>query len=286
MCAHSCPYEAGAPADGWQAQLSLGYARRTERTVLIDRRHVGPLHVQKALYPEGFAACHTIIVHPPGGIVGGDRLRVRLTLGEESHVVITGPSATKWYRANGRPATQGVSASVARGALLEWLPQEAIFYDGAQAELATAVMLADGAAFFGWEILCLGRTAAGEAFTHGRLKLTTEVYLAGRPLLVEKGDLTGGSAILSSPVGLAGSSVFAAVLAAGKPIDPDLLADCRAFSARFDEHCGVSALGPLLVARYLGDSSEQAKAYCIGVWTLVRPFLAGRPARIPRIWNT
>jgi urease accessory protein len=154
--------EAARP--GWQARLSLGFERRAETTALVQREHYGPLRVQKALYPEGAAVCDTIVLHPPGGIAGGDRLEISVAAAPHAHALLTTPGAGKWYRSGGRPAQQSLTVRVAREAVVEWLPQETIVFDGADAAMHSRIELAAGGVFCGWEILCLGRTAAGERF--------------------------------------------------------------------------------------------------------------------------
>jgi urease accessory protein len=165
-------------AQGWHAELALGFERRGNRTVLATRRHDGPLVVQKPFHPEGPAVCHAIVVHPPAGIAGGDTLSLHASVGERGHALLTTPGAGKWYRSTGAGAEQRVAFDVRSGATLEWLPQESIVYDRAVASLATEVRLDATATFLGWEIVCLGRVASGERFTRGSLLFSTRIASA------------------------------------------------------------------------------------------------------------
>lgn len=105
----------------WRAELSLDYALSTGRTV-ARHRHSGPLRVLQSLYPEGDAVCHNVLVHPPGGIVGGDVLDIRVAVGEGAHGLVTTPGATRFYRSEGESCVQQTLLDVAAGARLEWLP--------------------------------------------------------------------------------------------------------------------------------------------------------------------
>lgn len=270
---------------GWQASLSLGFVRLGERCVLAERKHSGPLVVQKPLYPEGQDICHVLIVHPPGGIAGGDRLRLEAKLGMGAHALITTPGAGKWYKANGRVASQTLEFALQDGALLEWLPQETIVFDQAQPELTSQVSLTGAACYAGWEILCLGRQAARERFMSGRLRQRTEIFRDGARIWGEYTDISGGGRVLDSPAGLKGKSVSGTFLVAGKSASTELIASCREVPAPGGIG-GVTALPQVLAARYLGDSAEAARAYFEALWAILRPWYAGKQAVRPRIWNT
>lgn len=295
MLAHEPQIPAVQQIGGWQARLDLGFERRDDRTVLAGSRHVGPLRVQKALHPEGPGVCHAIVLHPPSGIAGGDELDIRIDVKDSAHALLTTPGAGKWYRSAGPQARQNLTIKVGAGATAEWLPQETIVFDGALAHIGTDIELAADARFIGWEVLCLGRRASGERFDHGDLRLATRIAREARPLWIERGRIGGGVALLASPVGLAGFSVCGTLLATGATdathaIAPELLADCRAVpAAEPGAELGITALpGPasLLVARYVGHSSEAARHWFIALWQRLRPALLGLPAQPPRIWNT
>lgn len=271
----------------WHARLSLGFERRDASTILTRREHFGPLRVQKALYPEGAAVCHAIVLHPPSGIAGGDQLAIEVDVADGAQALLTTPGAGKWYRSAGPWAAQRLDLRVADGACLEWLPQESIVFDGARAAMSMALDLTGSARFLGWEVLCLGRRASGETFASGSLTLASHIRRDGRPIWLERGRVDGGSALLDSPTGLAGFSVSGTLLASGAPIDPGMLAACRAVPMREPEaRAGLSALPDVLAARYLGYSSEAARRWFTELWRLLRPTFVGRDAVVPRIWNT
>ncbi len=277
----------GGRESGWRARLDLGFERRGAATILSRREHFGPLRVQKALYPEGEGICHAIVLHPPSGIAGGDELAIRVALEAGAHALLTTPGAGKWYRSAGAEARQTLDFRVAAGAALEWLPQESIVFDGARATMRSRVELAADARFIGWEVLCLGRRAAGERFARGALGLETRVRREGRPIWLERGSLAGGGALLDAPAGLAGYSVGATLLACGPALDADALAACRAVAtSEPGARQGITRLPDLLVARYLGHSSEAARHWLTRLWQVLRPALIGCEARTPRIWNT
>jgi len=169
------------------ARLRLGFSDDAGVTRMTERSHFGPLRVQKPLYPEHPSICHAIIVHPPGGIVGGDELHIDATLGDQAHALLTTPGAGKWYRANGNLSHQYVTLQAAAGARLEWLPQETIFFNEADVRLEHKVTLAVDASYIGGEILCFGRTASGESFTRGSVGQRTSIRRDGKLLWFEQG---------------------------------------------------------------------------------------------------
>ena len=269
----------------WHAELQLGFARSGERSVLRENRHRGPLRVQKALYPEGEAVCQAILLHPPSGIAGGDQLQISVTAAAGAFAQITTPGAGKWYRSGGLDAAQHVDLTVEEGATLEWLPQETIVFDGARARMETRVALAADSRYIGWDILCLGRAASGERFENGKFDLFYRVDRANQPIWLERGGFSGNDAMLTSPAGWAGATVSGTLLAAF-PHTPELLAACRAVAPVDAASHALTALPGLLVARYLGDSSEAARLWFAALWAIIRPACCGRPAINPRIWNT
>ena len=266
----------------WHAELELGYGRFGDSTRPVQRRHKGPLRVQKHLYAEGPEVCQHIIVHPPGGIAGGDRLNICASVGPDAWAQLTSPGAAKWYRAAG-PAYQSLTLNVAAGATLEWLPQETIVFSDARAELTTRIELEGDGRLFYWDMVALGRLASGERFEQGHFQSQLDIRRDGQLLWHERQRVIGGDGLLASPIGLDGNPVFATLLVTGE-ISAELLQTCRDLPnpVRGD----LTQLPGLVVARCLAVEALQARAWLIELWRLLRPALLGREALAPRIWST
>jgi len=267
---------------GWQAGIELGFEARHGRTVLAHRARFGPLAVQRPFYPEG-DLCHVYLLHPPGGVAGGDRLSIRAEAAAGAAALITTPGAGKFYRSIGPRAGQTVKLRVAEGASLEWLPQENILFPGADIELETHIDLAATARFIGWEIHCLGLPANGERFAQGRASFSCHIERAGEPLLIER-LLIERETDLDGPAGLRGYPVVGSLYASCE--DESLIEACRDSLADQTAVIGLTLLDGLLVVRLLADSTSTARALFVKIWEILRPRILGREAVLPRIWQT
>ncbi|MBF0256921.1 MAG: urease accessory protein UreD, partial [Gammaproteobacteria bacterium] len=236
--------------------------------------------VQRPFYPEG-ALCHCYLLHPPGGVVGGDRLEIDVRVAAGAAALITSPGATKFYASAGEQARQEQLLRVAAGASLEWLPQENIFFPAALARVQTRVELEPGARFIGWDCQCLGRPVIGERFSVGQLDLGWQIHRGGRPLLLER--LRIDPERLDGAAGLRGEPVTATLLAT--PAGQAELEQVRAL-VEVGASVGVTLLDDLLVLRYLGDSTEQCRRLFVQAWARLRPSVIGHEPCPPRIWAT
>lgn len=271
----------------WHAHLSLDLTLEDARTV-ARFRHDGPLRVLQSLYPEGDAVCHNVLVHPPGGLVGGDTLDIAMSVGPGAHGVVTTPGASRFYRSDGEPAVQGAMLRLAAGARLEWLPQEALCYSGCIARNTVRLELAPGAEMVGWDLTALGLPGANQPFLQG--SYLQQIELPG--IWLEKGLIEASDQrLLESPVGLAGHRAVATVyFAAGETLergrrDAALDAARQVLARHPSVAAGVTAPNAQVVAvRMLTPLVEPAMALAREVRAAWRAALWKLPPVQPRIW--
>ena len=275
--------------DRWLAELHLRFARKKMRTVLIENRHFGPLLVQKAIYPEGEQICHVVIVHPPGGIAGGDELTVEIDLEANSSAVVTTPAAAKWYKAPRRKCRQMTTIRLEKGSTLDWLPQENIFYNATHVESTFKLQIEPGATAIGWDIGLLGRQASGEEWLEGSLRFVTLIERTdGLPLWVERLRLDATSSLREACQGLCGFNVFGTLWAIGSgctaTVAEELASDLPLEAGM---RAGVTSLPEgILLVRGLAHDVERLRQMMMDCWLRLRPHVHGLPSNRLRLWAT
>lgn len=284
-------------ASAWHANLALRFCQQSRGCRLVSSVHHGPLYVQKPFYPEGADVAHVYLLHPPGGLVSGDRLGVNIRLEQNARVLVTTPGAGRVYRARSdrSPQQQSQHFDLAAGAVMEWLPQEMIVFPGAHGRMDTTVDMGASSTYLGWEICCLGLPASDLPFTHGELHQRLLICKEGRPLLLENLQLNKSSfALVAAKVGMNACPV-SGIFVAGQLTDA---ADAEGTQRLVDElrqsllalnmsgQANVTVTNEFIVGRYLGHSAEDARRAFIALWRKVRPLMTGRDACLPRIWAT
>ena len=273
----------------WNATLALDYTRHAEKTV-AHFRHNGPLRILQSLYPEGDAICHNIIVHPPGGLVGGDTLDLKFTAGAQAHGLITTPGATRFYRSTGESALQRTELLLEAGARMEWLPLEAICYSGCLGENRLTMRLAPGAELIGWDVTAFGLPAANQPFAQGSFCQHIEVP----GVWLERARIAASDTLLlNSPLGLAGHRCMASLFfVAGSKLERNRRQQALDVARRVIEAhplCATAGAtspdGQVVVVRVLAPLVEPAMTLIRQVWQVWRGHFWQLPVSIPRIWS-
>jgi urease accessory protein len=275
----------------WHAQLQLKYQLENQKTV-CRHAHTGPLRVLQSLYPEGGAICHNVIVHPPGGLVGGDTLDIDVHVGEGAHGLLTTPGATRFYRSEGGLALQSTKIALEAGARLEWLPLEALCYSGCLAENKLVIDLAPSAELIGWDVTALGLPNANLPFDQGEFLQHIEL----KNQWLERGRIAANDTLLlNSPMALAGhrcvaSIFFVAGAALTRSRKEHALEAARAvaFSHSLASTAGVTSPHPqVIVARALSPLVESTMTLLREIRDTWRSELWGlKNEHPPRIWST
>ncbi len=273
----------------WNATLSLNYSLQAGKTI-AHFRHDGPLRILQSLYPEGDAVCHNVLVHPPGGLVGGDTLDIAVSAATGSHGLITTPGATRFYKSLGETALQRTRIRLAPGARAEWLPMEALCYSGCLAENHLTLDLAPGAELMGWDVTALGLPSAGLPFIDG--SFCQHIELPG--VWLERARMRADDPLLlQSPLGLAGQRCIATLFfASGSKLERkrrelalDVAREVMGAHALANTAGATSPDAQVVVVRVLAPLVEPAMGLLKQVWKSWRRHFWDQAAPNPRIWS-
>jgi len=268
---------------GWVAELELHFSRSISKTFLSKRKHIGPLTVQRPFYPED-GVCHLYLLHPPGGIVGGDELSVKVNSDPDSNALITTPGATKIYRTiKDKYSIVKQDIVVEGGATLEWLPMETIIFPGANSKFSTKFSLYGDARIAAWEVQCLGRPVIDEKFDSGKLKFSFELWKDGVPVIIDR--LKFDQTDLDNITGLRGYPVFGTFIISAK--NDDILELVRNLIPKSESYVGgATQIDDFVIIRCLGLKTNLIQELFRSIWIELRHLVIGKEGIMPRIWLT
>jgi urease accessory protein len=227
------------------------------------------------------AACagaqEAVLVNTAGGIAGGDRLRIAVTLEESAKLVITTATAEKIYRTDGPQASLAVTAALGADAELTWLPQETILFDRARLARTVDVAMAPSARLVFAETVVFGRSAMGETVRDGHFSDRWRVRRDGRLVFAENFRLDGAIADrLGEAAIAAGHVALGTVLMV--PGDDAAVAAVRAVEAQLRGEAGISSWGGIALARHAARDGAALRHDLVMLL-----FALGR-APLPRLW--
>jgi urease accessory protein len=237
-------------------------------------------------HPEPGEPRSVVVGNVAGGVVGGDRLGVRIEVAENESLLATTQAAEKIYRSDGATATMSVDLSVADGGTLEWLSAGTILFDGARLDRTTTLDVAAAGRLLYCETLVLGRLARGEVFASGTLRDRIRLRRGGRLVWADDLGLAGdGFAALDAAAGFAGGRSYSTILFAAPQAATAFETLRPLLEAEPAVRAGVTALAPdLLLVRILAGDPAQARKLVAATWTGLRSGSLGRPAQMPTIW--
>jgi urease accessory protein len=256
-----------------------------DRTRLKHLYQTDPLRV---LFPRSASAELPIAVisSTSGGLVGGDRLDMRIELHKGARALATMQAAEKVYRSSGPDSYIEVGLKIAENCWLEWLPQETILFEGARLKRCTRVELAADSKLLAGEMLVLGRLAGGEQFSQGLLRDAWEVRIDGRLIWADVLKLDRDiAATIASPAGFNDMRACATAIYVGSDAAQQLDVARELMQAPADVRCGVTCLGQVLVCRWLARDPLKLRQSYGRFWAAFRNRAAGLPEQLPRLWH-
>lgn len=232
----------------------------------------------KAFLPRVFGPPEVVFLNTSGGLTDGDRLGYHLDIAEGCQITATTQTAERAYATRGATAFAEVSATVATGARLDWLPQETILFEDSCLQRATTIHLTGDASCLLAESVVLGRHAMGETLTRARLTDRRLVTRDTRPIWAETYSID--AEFLRSPnAALLGDARAFATIALLAPHAEHALPALRAALNHPDCHSAATGWDGKCIARILARDGWPLKQQ------LAMALAALRQGPLPRVWQ-
>jgi len=268
-------------------EARIAFRRRADGVVaLADLYQRAPCRV---LFPttEAGEPVQAVLLTTSGGLTGGDRTRVSVSVEPGARATITTQAAEKIYRAlpDTGDAIVQVEMRVGDGAWAEWLAQETIVFEGSRLRRLFAAEVASTGRLLAVESIVFGRTAMGEFFNSGMLHDAWRITRAGRLIWADALHLDGDiQRLRAMPFGFGTSAACSTILYAGADA-PQQLVEARRLLSDCALPCGATSLDGIMLVRIMADDATQLRAAVMKLIAGIRQAAASLPAQLPRVWH-
>ncbi len=274
---------------GRDGRLRLAFRRQGDKTILRDSFSTMPVQAFQPFYHDGAGCACTYIVNPAGGLAGGDRIYMDITLDDYAHALVTTPSANRVYRSTGDFSLQEVRIAAGKGAVIEYMPGYVIPFAGSMYRQKTGIFLQEGAAAFILDFFTPGRVARGEYMLFREYSSLTGVEYCGEPVLTERVVLRPGAVGYGGPGFLESSTAMAVIyLVFDNPsAERGLVSALHAMASGMEGvYGGVSTLPSRgVVIRLLGEGVRFVEKAILEIWSAARKTILGTAALSRLHWT-
>ena len=256
------------------------------RTALADLYQRAPCRV---MFPETERdePPQAVLLTTSGGLTGGDRTNVIVTIEPGAEATLTTQAAEKIYRAlpDSGDAEVQVEMRVGPTAWAEWLAQETIVFEGSRLRRRFAADVAPNGRLLAVESIVFGRTAMGEHFDTGLLHDAWRISRGGKLVWADALHLEGDVRQLrSAPFGFGTSVACATIVYVGADATQQLT-EARGILSQCSLPCGATSLDGVMIARIMADDAARLRAAVMQLAAGIRRAAATLPARLPRVWH-
>ncbi len=218
-----------------------------------------------------------VFINTAGGITGGDRLAYSATLGDRADLCLTTQTAERIYKTSGGSGSVINTFTLGDRAVLDWLPQETILFEGSALARSLTVEMPESASFLAVEPLVLGRKAMGETLTQSQFSDQWRIHRGGRLAYADAMRIT-------DPTKLLGMATFGEnrAIATMVYVAPDAEARLDNLRQSLDFIgciAAASAWNGCLVARFAAPDAQPLRKAIIATLTQFRPY------PMPRVWH-
>jgi len=275
------------PVTGMHGRVELSFSAGARgRGQLKDLYQTSPFRVMFPTLPSDELPS-AVLVTTSGGLVGGDRLHVGVTVEPGAAVQIMGQAAEKVYRSKGPDVYFNADLQVGADGYLEWLPQETIVFDRARLRRTTRVDVAESGEYCGAEMLVFGRAAMGERVSTGLIRDVWDVRQGGKRVWADALHLDGDiGAQLDHPAGFGGARAVATFVHVS-PHTPERLELARTLLGedRDGLRTGATVVNGILVVRWLANDVQRMRTAFGDFWAAFRAQTQNLPGKMPRLWH-